>query len=478
MPITTPTLADFRRPGRDRHRERTVTNETQEALERQTATADILKVIASSPSDVQPVFAAIAERSNRLIEGLSTAVYSIVDDTMHLMAFTRISPEADAALQASFPRPLSEAAWGDQIRRGEIVEIPDAEAELAEQPGMRDMMRLRGFRSLLFVPLTRDGVTIGIISVTRRETGTFAPHHVQLLQTFADQAVIAIGNVRLFDEVQAKTRDLTESLEQQTATSEVLEVISASTGELEPLFQKMLENATRICGAHFGTMNLYDGDIYQNVAMHNVPDAITRQMFEPIRAHPESGLGTVARTHQAVQIEDIRTQTPYLERHPAVVAMSDLAGARTIAIVPMLRENELIGTIAIYRQEVRPFTQKQVDLLAGFAKQAVIAIENTQAAEGIARPHRRFERSPQQQTAADVLQGDRPLGLRSADRVPNPRRVRGAACCADRPAILRPQDDGLRSCNPGFTPEFKEFMLARGSNVDRGQEGLRLNAGR
>jgi GAF domain-containing protein len=178
-------------------------NETQQALERQTATADILKVIASSPSDVQPVFEAIAERSNRLIDGLSTAVCSIVDDVMHLMAFTRTSPAADAALQASFPRPLSSASRGVQVRNGEIVEIPDAEIEWAEDPALREVARLRGFRSLLLVPLVRDRVTIGQISVTRREAGTFAPHHVQLLQTFADQAVIAIGNVRLFEEVQA-----------------------------------------------------------------------------------------------------------------------------------------------------------------------------------------------------------------------------------------------------------------------------------
>jgi signal transduction histidine kinase len=210
-------------------------NETQEALERQTATADILKVIASSPSDVQPVFEAIAERSNRLMNGLTTAVYSIADETIHLMAFTRTSPEADAALRASFPRPLSEAPpWFHQILRGEIVENANAEIEYAEDPALREVMRLRGVRSLLFVPLLRDGTAIGIISVTRGETGTFAPHHVQLLQTFADQAVIAIGNVRLFDEVQQRTRELAASLDDlRTAQDRLVQTEKlASLGQL------------------------------------------------------------------------------------------------------------------------------------------------------------------------------------------------------------------------------------------------------
>src|SRR4029079_13193227 len=236
------------------------------------------------------------------------------------------------------------------------------------------------------------------------EPVAFSNKQITLLQTFADQAVIAIGNVRLFDEVQARTRDLTESLERQTAMSEVLEVISSSTGELQPVFQKMLENATRICGAHFGTLSLYDGEIYRNVALHNVPDAITEQMLAPFRPHPESALGTVARTRQAVQIEDLRTQTPYRERHPAIVAMSDLAGARTIVLVPMLREGDLIGTIAIFRQEVRPFTEKQIDLLANFAKQAVIAIENTPLLKELRSRTDDLSESLQQQTAtADVL---------------------------------------------------------------------------
>jgi GAF domain-containing protein len=199
-------------------------NETQEALDRQTATADILKVIASSPDDVQPVFEAIAERSNRLIEGLSTAVYSIIDDTQHLMAFTRSDPEADAALQASFPRPLSVVTWGDRIRNGEIVQVPDFEAtvEWAEQPALRKMARLRGFRGVLLIPLQRDGATIGVISVTRKEPGAFVDHHVQLLQTFADQAVIAISNVELFQQVQERTRELSRSLDDLRAAQDRL----------------------------------------------------------------------------------------------------------------------------------------------------------------------------------------------------------------------------------------------------------------
>ena len=554
-------------------------NETQEALERQTATADILKVIASSPSDVQPVFEAIAERSNRLVQGLSTTVQSLVDDTLHIMAFTRTSPEADAALQASFPRPLSRFPWGERIRRGEIVHISDVEVELAEFPALLEVARLRGFRSMLFVPLLREGTVIGIISVTQVAPGRFGDHHVQLLQTFADQAVIAIGNVRLFDEVKAKTRDLsealtfqtgssnilsviassptdvepvlqaivesacelceaydaiialkdgdelalrahhgpiamnrerwpnhrtslsgraiadrapvhlrdvlsdegaefpigqemsrldgvrsmlsvpmirdgdaigtivlrrievnpfndkqvallqtfadqaviaignvrlfeqvqqrtrdlTESLEQQTATSEVLEVISASTGELEPVFQKMLENATRICGAHFGAMALYDGNNFRNVARYNAPPAFA-DAPRTFQFHPQSAPRIAVRTKQVVHIEDIRTRVAYLERDPAAVALADLAGARTFVAVPLLRENEPVGVITIYRQEVRPFSEKQIDLVANFAKQAVIAIENARLLKELRQRTDDLSESLQQQTAtADVL---------------------------------------------------------------------------
>jgi signal transduction histidine kinase len=205
-------------------------NETREALERQTATADILKVIASSPNDVQPVFQAIAERSNRLVNGLSTTVLTIVNDMVHLSAFTPTNPDADAALNAYFPRPLSASPFGEANRRGEIYRLPDTETD----PTLREIARLRGYRSMVFVPLLHDGKPIGMIGQTKTEPGSFAENHVQLLKTFADQAVIAIENVRLFEQVQARTRELSLSLEDlRTAQDRLVQTEKlASLGQL------------------------------------------------------------------------------------------------------------------------------------------------------------------------------------------------------------------------------------------------------
>jgi len=194
-------------------------NETREALERQTATAEILKVIASSPSDLQPVFEAIAERSNWLVDALSTTVFTLADGMMCLRAFTPTTPEADATLHAAFPAPLLTFSWGESIRRGEIYRVIDSEHE---PEGLRDLARFRGWRSCLCVPLLRDGKPIGMIGPTRAEPGPFTDHHVQLLQTFADQAVIAISNVGLFNEVQERTRELSNSLDDLRAAQDRL----------------------------------------------------------------------------------------------------------------------------------------------------------------------------------------------------------------------------------------------------------------
>jgi signal transduction histidine kinase len=240
-------------------------------------------------------------------------------------------------------------------------------------------VNLGRFRTVLAVPMLKDNELIGVFAIYRQEIRPFSDKQIELVQNFTNQAVIAIENTRLLNELRQRTTDLSEALEQQTATSEVLRVISSSPGELGTVFQTMLVNATKVCEATFGNLTLWEGDGFRAVAVHGETAFTERRKQQPkinIVGYPTLPLARLAASKSVVHVSDFRTEQVYLERHPPTVELVEVGGARTLLCVPMLKEDNLIGAIVLYRQEVRPFTNKQ-ELVKNFAAQAVIAIENT-----------------------------------------------------------------------------------------------------
>jgi GAF domain-containing protein/CheY-like chemotaxis protein len=292
-------------------------------------------------------------------------------------------------------RPGRQQLTGRAILSRTIVHLPDVLSDPEYAP---DIALAGGWRGGLAVPMIRNEAVIGVILVMRAQAGPFSQEQIELLKTFADQAAIAIENVRLFEAEQARTRELGEALEQQTASSEVLRVISSSPGELEPVFETMLANAVRICEASFGVLFRFENGAARAAAMLGVPTAFAEFWQRgPRRPGPRTALGRVVETRQTVHIVDVTTEPAYVAGEPVFLAAANLGGFRSFLNVPMVKKNELIGVFAIYRQEVRPFTDKQIELVKSFAAQAVIAIENT-------RLLNELRESLQQQTAtADVL---------------------------------------------------------------------------
>jgi two-component system, NtrC family, sensor kinase len=369
----------------------------EDAREQQAATAEIRKIIASSPSDVQPVFEAIARRANTLISGFSSTVFRFIDGIAYLKAFTPTTPAADEVLKATFPRPVADFPPFRMAQAGEVTQVPDTEA-LSDD--ILNISRARGFRSMLFAPLMNEGESIGLIAVTRVQPGTFADHHVQLLRTFADQAVIAIENARLFEEVQAKTRELTEALTYQTGSSNILSVIASSPTDVAPVLKAIVESACELCEAYDAVVLLKDGDDLRFSAHHG-SIGINLEKW-PISRNWTAGRAFV--DHKPVHVRDMLSDegaefpdSRELSRH------TGSPGIRSILSVPLLRENESIGTILLRRNEVQPFTDKQIALLQTFADQAVIALGNVRLFDEVQQRTRDLSESLQQQTATSEV---------------------------------------------------------------------------
>src|SRR6516165_10254929 len=374
----------------------------------------------------------------RLCHAHMGAVHLFDGKLVDIVAFHNFPPDAVKVLQSMYPRPpRPDQASGRAILTGQIAQIEDM---LADRQYTREVTVAGQWGSILAVPMLRDGAPIGAIVITRNEVGRFADRHIELLKTFANQAGIAIENARLLNE-------LRQSLEQQTATSEVLRVISSSPSELGPIFQTMLANATRLCGANFGILNLYEGGAFPVVAMFNVREAFAQlRTREPLfRPGPNHPLSRVAASKEALQIADYREDEEYLKREPTLVRFTELTGTRTMIMVPMLKEKELVGTISIYRTEVCPFTEKQIELVKNFAAQAVIAIENTRLLNELRQRTTDLSELLEQQTAASqVLQV---ISSSTGELEPDFQTVAESSvklCAADRAFIFRFDGQMLR----------------------------------
>ena len=346
-----------------------LSRERDEALEREKATAEVLRVISSSPGALEPVFQTILKKATSICEAGFGDIFRYDGKAFHFAARVDTPPAlAEFQIQRGPFLPVEGGGMDRMMRTRQVVQVIDNAAEAVPTPAAK----LGGARSTIWVPMLREDVLVGGVAIYRQEVRPFTDKQIALVQYFAAQAVIAIENTRLLNELRQRTDDLTESLDQQTATSEVLQVISSSPGELEPVFNAMLENAVRICGAKFGLLFRYDNETFNTVALFGASSAYIefvrqRGSFQPV---PGTAFDRMWRTRDVVRIGDDAAE-------PIPTAAAKFGGARSYIAVPMLKENTLIGAIVIYRQEVRPFTDKQIELVKNFAAQAVIAIENT-----------------------------------------------------------------------------------------------------
>jgi GAF domain-containing protein len=380
------------------------TRELQESLDYQTATSDVLNIISRSPTDVQPVFDMIANSAARLCQARFCHVFRFDGKLIHFVAHHGSEKQGREEIAAKYPLPPSRASAASRsILNGAVEEIPDIHADMEYQHARG--AHTIGFRSIVAVPMLKEGRPIGAVAVAKAQTGKFPKRQIELLQTFADQAVIAIENARLFQEVQARTRDLQEALAHQTAMSDVLQAISTSPGALQPVYRSVLSNALQHCDARLGMLYRRHGHVFHCVGHLGLPPALAAFVeSHPVKPDGGNALYHLIRTKRASQAVDMRVEPPYVNGDPITVAAVDLGGMRTGLAVPLMKDEELTGAIVIYRQEERLFDDKQVALVSNFANQAVVAIENARLFEELEARTRELQESLEYQTAtSDVL---------------------------------------------------------------------------
>jgi signal transduction histidine kinase len=367
-----------------------LTRALSESLEQQTATSEILRVISSSPTDVQPVLEAVAESAARLCEAPDVSIF--LHEADHLRVAARHGPiPSDTSL------PLSRASGvGEAVLAGRTVHVADMQTELDRFPISVQNARRLGFRTALNVPLIREGVAIGAISLRRAEARLFTERQVALLQTFADQGVIAIENVRLFTELEARNRELTNTLARQVATSEVLRAISNAHTDIQPVFEIIARSARRLCGAAYAQVQLSNGHSIHLAALDSANpegDPAIRAVY-PLHVGDGSAGGRAIQTRSVTEIPDLLDEGTY-----AFKAVWESSGLRSLLAIPMLRDGTPIGTIGVGRVEPGRFPQSQIDLLQTFADQAVIALENARLFKELQSRTEQLTRSVDQLTA-------------------------------------------------------------------------------
>jgi signal transduction histidine kinase len=365
------------------------TRELSEALEHQTATGEVLSIISRSPTDAQPVFDAIVESAARLCGALFSIVWLYDGELLRVAATHNFTPEVLNKLFKTYPKhPDRSTAAGRAVLDGKIAHVPDL---FGDSEYSHELALAGNWRATFAVPMLRDGKPVGAISVGKAEPVPFSEREIQLLTTFADQAVIAIENVRLFTELQASNRDLSESLQQQTATADVLKVISRSTFKLQTVLDTLIAAAPRLCGADMGILRRRVGEAYDLAATYGLKP----EWRDVIALHPNmpgrhSVIGRAALAGHTVQVADVLQDPEFVN-----TAAQQLIGFRAILVTPMLREGDTIGTLGFYKLRPGPFSERQVELIESFADQAVIAIENVRLFDEIQDKNRQLAEASQ-----------------------------------------------------------------------------------